>query len=648
MGSNRLHIRRFHAHYLAPHDHPAPQRLKGRIDDAVAQHLLAQTLSHALANLFSETDESVWLIRRLELDLAVNAAWDREQLTRVIAAQLARMLAGALNETGDGNVVRFANRAAHLARFLTDVTAGRAWGKWYYESFAGLRPLSTSATLRTAICNEPDAGQAALLQLNNYELKQLLSALTDQDARRILDHLAANPGAGDVVRCCEAVWLASREIERETFNSAEWSKILHLFLITIRQHEDVGGAALKKSAVALLQLRRIVVQSSPDQMQQLLAALTNGSLASLHLAVGTAQADSLAPLLLCPSAWVTEVIETLMAQQKGFTRNETDEGERRVTSFGGLFVLLPLVDELPLAEATRSWPPAADTAAVELVRYLLLVKSIGQKYAHNAFYDPLWRDLLLIPPAISPPVLLEWSEQITTAQVRSFLETLVDWQRSRGAVQDQLQILALTKRGAESIAILIDGARGNWLTVKAYAEDQPRALGALLGNFLAQLDGDSGILFCEPALLPALWAEFPAVRMIGLEDDEVPAAVADQTNQLAAIRARLGKLSDDLFHLTLPDSLRLAPELDSALTVAAQNLLRSFSWRLPGFASSSLPYLNTNFLDLAGSVEEEPERRVVRLGRPLLHLVANLTGMSRQTYRLSWLDERPLSLFPED
>ena len=161
---------------------------------------------------------------------------------------------------------------------------------------------------------------------------------------------------------------------------------------------------------------------------------------------------------------------------------------------------------------------AADTAAVELVRYLLLVKSIGQKNAHNAFYDPLWLDLLLIPPAISPSVLLEWSEQITTAQVRSFLETLVDWQRSRGAVQDQLQILARTKRGGESIAILIDGARGNWLTVKAYAEDHPRALGASLGNFLAQLDGDSGILFCEPALLPALWAEFPAVRMIGLEE----------------------------------------------------------------------------------------------------------------------------------
>jgi len=477
----------------------------------------------------------------------------------------------------------------------------------------------------------------------------VLYALTDQDARRILDHLAAKPTESNVVRCCEAVWLASRGIERETFNSTgEWAQILHLFLITIRRHADVGGAALRTSAVAVLQLQRVVAQSSPDQIQQLLAALTNGSVALLHLAVGTAQAERLAPLLLCPSAWVTEAIETLLAQKEGVTRKETDRCERRVTPFGGIFLLLPLVDELPLAEATRGWSPAADTAAVELVRYLLLIKCSGQKYAHNASYDPLWRDLLLIPPAISPSVLLEWSVQITTAQARSFVETLVDWQRSCGAVQDQLQILARANLGGESMAVLIDGTRGNWLTAEAYPADQPRALRASLGNFLSELDGDSGILFCEPSLLPALWAEFPAVRMIGLEDDEVPPAVADQTNQLAAIRARLGKLSDDLFHLSLPDSLRLAPELDSALTVASQNLLRSFSWRLPGFASSSLSYLATNFLDFSGSLEEEPGRRVVRLGRPLLHLVANLTGMSRQTYRLSWLDERPLSLFPED
>jgi hypothetical protein len=210
-----------------------------------------------------------------------------------------------------------------------------------------------------------------------------------------------------------------------------------------------------------------------------------------------------------------------------------------------------------------------------------------------------------------------------------------------------LQILARANLGDQSIAVLLDGARGNWLTAEAYTQDRPQTLTASLENFLSQLDSDSGILLCEPSLLPGLWAEFPAVRMIGLED-EVESAFVDEANQLAEIRARLGKLSDDLSHVALPDSLGLSPELDCALSVASQNLLRSFSWRLPGFASSSLPYLATNFLEFAGILEDEPQRRVVRLGRPLLYLVANLTGMSRQTYRLSWLDERPLSLFPED
>ena len=74
-------------------------------------------------------------------------------------------------------------------------------------------------------------------------------------------------------------------------------------------------------------------------------------------------------------------------------------------------------------------------------------------------------------------------------------------------------------------------------------------------------------------------------------------------------------------------------------------LLRQIAYRLPGFAGSNLPYLFGNFFDFAANIEEEPARRVVRLGQPPLHLVLNMTGMNRQSYRLSWLDERPFALF---
>jgi len=73
------------------------------------------------------------------------------------------------------------------------------------------------------------------------------------------------------------------------------------------------------------------------------------------------------------------------------------------------------------------------------------------------------------------------------------------------------------------------------------------------------------------------------------------------------------------------------------------------AWRLPGFAGSGLAYLYRNFLDFAGSVEEEPERHVVRLGRPPLNIVLGLTGMVRGAYRLDYLnDERPFTLFQEE
>jgi hypothetical protein len=38
----------------------------------------------------------------------------------------------------------------------------------------------------------------------------------------------------------------------------------------------------------------------------------------------------------------------------------------------------------------------------------------------------------------------------------------------------------------------------------------------------------------------------------------------------------------------------------------------------------------------------------VRIGRPPLHLILNMTGMTRQSYRLSWRDERPFALFQQE
>ena len=64
------------------------------------------------------------------------------------------------------------------------------------------------------------------------------------------------------------------------------------------------------------------------------------------------------------------------------------------------FLILPRLDELPLAEATRNWPHAEEAAAISLVRWLVLLKCCGSENSERAFYDPLLRELLLIPPSV--------------------------------------------------------------------------------------------------------------------------------------------------------------------------------------------------------------------------------------------------------
>ena len=94
--------------------------------------------------------------------------------------------------------------------------------------------------------------------------------------------------------------------------------------------------------------------------------------------------------------------------------------------------------------------------------------------------------------------------------------------------------------------------------------------------------------------------------------------------------------------------LKIARPLDRALSIAAQQLLRGLAWRLLGFAGSNLPYLSRNFLEFAATIEADDARHVVRIGRPPLYLILSMTGMTRQSYRLSWRDERPFALFQQE
>ncbi|HEY6245726.1 MAG TPA: hypothetical protein VIX17_17370 [Pyrinomonadaceae bacterium] len=494
MTDSRLQIRRVHAEYLLPADHPAPVRLRDRLD-AEIKHNLTHTLRSSLSSWFSESDTSLWFVRQLELDFPVNATGSSEHVSRTFTSQLGRVLTDAIGDCANqDNVVRFANRAEYLAHFLSDIAAGTAWGKWYYESFFGLRFLPTSAAIRTAVCDEPDTGKMALLLLRSDELIGVLRALSPNDGLLILDTLTKGVASGQ-------------------FNAHElgWS------LTRLRNVHSFDGLNAPCRALGIyLHAARAQAASSPHELTD---------------------------LMTCSTDQLRQVIIELDSIRANVKTSDFDK-QRRETAFGGIFLLLPLLDDLPLEESLADWPHADEAAAISLVRFLILIKCLGSTNAQRPFADPLIRDLLVVPPTLSEADLNKWQGSITRGHIETFRNTLISWQHFQGRVIDERQ------------------------------------------------------------------------------------------------------LDSDLEYLSLPDSRVFAVELERVLDIAAHLVLRNFSRRLPGFAESNLPYLWSNFLNFHANVEEDPTRRVVRMTGPPLRLVLGLTGMMRQTYRLSW-QELPFNLFEE-
>jgi hypothetical protein len=263
------------------------------------------------------------------------------------------------------------------------------------------------------------------------------------------------------------------------------------------------------------------------------------------------------------------------------------EGPRR-TPFGGALLLLPLLGALPL-DAVADWPSLGETSAAQALRWLVLVKCASQPRADSAFQDPLLRDLFCLMPDIGWPEFAAWLEALGDPRREALAEALSHEPASELGTRVTVRVSC---RG-EELSLRI-GAQGFW-------------------RALTPCDGEA----------------------------------APPTDDLT-IEPQHSEVELDLDYLALPSMTGVTSAWDRVFTVGAQQVLRSFLQRLPGFGESGCAYLHRNFLAFSASVEFEATRLVVRIGRPPLHLILSLTGATRGTFQLSWLDPRPLSLFSED
>ncbi len=524
-GEGLLDVPRWSARYLVSRHHPAPERVRRRLDP-----IFREALSRELKELLGGQAEgdAVWLIRRLDVDLSVNLAWEETRLARVCGVTVARTLLRTLVQGPDGNnVTRFESRAAYLAAFLSDLAANSAWGKWQYEPFDRLRVLPLSRVLLTAMTESAVTGFLALSRLPHVSRAQVIGALTDADARIALETFSAAQAEqnGSLDRAY-AAW--GRLTDSALRPTDDWRGALSLYLEACHDSEFPGGRALSATCRGLLHLIAASDCWQSSTTDRVLAALESGRTATLYGLVGADAAEILGSLAGSPVSTLKAVV--LRARAPAVDERPSADG-RRWTRFGGAFMLLPSLAGLNLEESVATSSGLGGTPASNLLRLVVVIGCFGVDRRRAGLADPVLRDLFGIEPQASANRIVDWV--------------------------------------------------GQW-------RDEDGATPASVGSF----EEGHQAFFLAPG------------------EDSVPGWV------------RVARM--------------------------AHALLTAFASRLPGFAASSPAYLLRNFLDVAASVQEETERRVIRLGRPPLGLILDLAGLTRAKYSLSWGARRPLTLFPEE
>lgn len=150
---------------------------------------------HETARWLDGDDESVWIVRRIDLSIVTRIEAAPDEIAQSIVTSLGCALAKVMTADGDGtNAIRFRNRAAYLSRFIRDVAGSTAWTRWYFAPLSGWRRLPASAVIRSALVENPMAGLGALRALDDRELEEVAGCLTLADERLVLSALAGVSG----------------------------------------------------------------------------------------------------------------------------------------------------------------------------------------------------------------------------------------------------------------------------------------------------------------------------------------------------------------------------------------------------------------------------------------------------------------------
>jgi hypothetical protein len=387
--------------------------LGARTERALAGHL-AHALRGTLAGWFDRDDESVWIIRRLDLSLMTDAGAPADVLAAAVATTVGRALSDIMRDQGDGvTVLRFRTRAAYVAQFVADIARGDAWGRWYFAPFAGLEMLAQSAAIRTALVEDPLQGLAALDSLADADLAAVAASLSAAEEAIVLQQFvrltAGSSGAATDVFA--QAWSA---LSRALDAGVEHGLRLFAFVRTPQRDRSASLA--------------IAVGALVDCMVKARTALARGD------SVGAERA-------LERFAIPASVRQALLTGLQ-FADDGTPEAanERVVTRYGGLCLLMRDLDTRPWETWTAGWPGTGADAAASLLRWLVACLCGGRTRARAIFDDRGCRALFGISRRLTASELRRWLTEVGSCRRRTLAAeadaapSRAGWSRLAGAI----------------------------------------------------------------------------------------------------------------------------------------------------------------------------------------------------------------------
>ena len=659
-----LRIHRLRSEYLVGRDHPYPEWVRGELDGHVRRGL-QDICAQALQWLCPAADESLWFIRRLDVELAVDASWDPEQFARPWSTEIGRSVQRVLNGgERSGEVIRFSNRAAFLARFVTDLAHGSAWDCWYYTSFDSLRGLAVDQAICEALVRDPSLTETALRRMSDEgNLENVLGKLSPAGAAQILRTVANQ--SSSIANTRSVVESLLNSPDSKLLRTGSPIDALRLCLNANRLGTGDSIADLAGALDRLLSIAEFVRnESSSSVVEALLQGDINEAFAASRRSATPDAVDALDRLrsmLGDDAKLMARTVALLRSSPTSPARlpGRADGGIETVC--GGAFLLLRSLIDSGIASLIET-AAHSESQVAEKLRWFVLLKCLGRDCAlRNAGDSGL---ALAAGLKGSADALLDSADDMAIGlELGALVTTLVE--RERVGTDCWLAELVSDIPAGGRTLIVRDLASDEWLwasSVDSEVNAAARALVSAMDCLRTTCGLDPQFVFLDSTLSSVLHGENAACSTGERASSDAQSFTLwrgrrcemtfEERERWAPHLARLIPGSADLDYLRLDPSNLFAgfsAEQDLFGSLAARVVLKDFARRLAGFDLSSCNFLRRNFLDAPGSIHVQLgadgfNETCARLQAPPLRLVLNIAGMDRQTFMVPWMEVEQVSV----